>query len=201
MIYADFHIHTTFSLDSQITPKMLVQRLVSHPSVKVAAVTDHGTVEGIKAVQQLAAPYPDLLIVPGVEITTQLGDIVLLGVTQLPPKPWTPQNVVAFAKQQGAVSIAAHPFREFGLGDYVSHVAVDAVEVLNGGSSDPANREARDLAKALKLPGVGGSDAHRPDDLFCVYNEVQADLNLPDVLSAVRRGLLVPCFSVRSIHF
>jgi predicted metal-dependent phosphoesterase TrpH len=78
MIYADFHIHTTFSSDSIISPKMLVERLHAHPLVKVAAVTDHGTVAGIKPVQRLAVSYPDLLIIPGVEITTWQGDIVVL---------------------------------------------------------------------------------------------------------------------------
>jgi predicted metal-dependent phosphoesterase TrpH len=200
-LYADFHIHTTFSPDSQITPKTLVQRLIAHPLVKVAAVTDHGTVEGVNVVRQLAAPYPDLLIIPGVEITTPRGDVVLLGVEELPPRPWTPENVVAFAKQRGAVSVAVHPFREFGLGDYARKVAVDAVEVLNGGSSDAANREARELSKTLRLPQVGGSDAHRPEDLFCVYNKVQTSLDVAEVLAAIRKGLVVACLPYKSIHF
>ena len=135
MIKADLHNHTTFSDDSQTKPKDLVERLVAHPSIKVAAVTDHDSVEGIQTVRDLAKPYPDVLIVPGVEISTPQGDIVILGAEELPPKPWTVDSVVDFAKKNACVSIAAHPFREWGLGEAARTSGVDAIEVLNGGSS------------------------------------------------------------------
>ena len=37
---------------------------------------------------------------------------------------------------------------------------VHAVETLNGKVTESENRLARDVAKALNLPGTGGSDAH-----------------------------------------
>lgn len=201
MIYADFHLHTTFSPDSQISPRTLVEKLVDHPTIKAAAVTDHNIVRGVKTVQQLAAPYPDVLIIPGVEITTDQGDIVVLGTEELPPKPWAVENVVDFAKDNACISIAAHPFRELGLGEYAIESHVDAIEVLNGGSSSAANRMARDLAKSAGMVGVGGSDSHRPSELFSVYNEVQAALQVDDILDAIRKGLVSPFASETSIHF
>jgi predicted metal-dependent phosphoesterase TrpH len=175
--------------------------LLAHPSIKVAAVTDHNTINGIKAIQRLAAPYPDILIIPGVEITTFQGDIVILGCEELPPKPWTVESVVDFSRQTGSVSIAAHPFREFGLGEYVIDCGVDAIEVLNGGSPKSANKEAQRLAKSVGLPGVGGSDSHRAEELFSVYTEVQSELDLDEILKAVRLGLVVACQSGTSIRF
>jgi predicted metal-dependent phosphoesterase TrpH len=201
LIYADFHLHTTFSPDSQISPRTLVEKLVDHPTIKAAAVTDHNIVRGVKTVQQLAAPYPDVLIIPGVEITTDQGDIVVLGTEELPPKPWSVENVVDFAKDNACISIAAHPFRELGLGEYAIESHVDAIEVLNGGSSSAANRMARDLAKSAGMVGVGGSDSHRPSELFSVYNEVQAALQVDDILDAIRKGLVSPFASETSIHF
>ena len=38
--------------------------------------------------------------------------MVVLGTEDLPPKPWTPEVVVDFAKSVGGVSIVAHPFRD-----------------------------------------------------------------------------------------
>jgi predicted metal-dependent phosphoesterase TrpH len=201
LIRADFHIHTTFSDDSQTTPKDLVERLVAHPTIKVAAVTDHDSVKGIDTVRTLAKPYPDVLILPGVEISTPEGDIVILGTEELPPKPWIVESVVGFAKKNGYISIAAHPFREWGLGEVARTSNVDAIEVLNGASTTAANKKAHVLASELKLPGVAGSDSHQPSELFSVYNEVQAGLNVDEILKAIRNGLVKASVSEKSIRF
>jgi hypothetical protein len=201
VIKADFHNHTTFSDDSQTKPKDLVERLVAHPSIKVAAVTDHDSIQGIKTVRDLAKPYPDVLIVPGVEISTPQGDIVILGTEELPPKPWSVENVVEFAKANSFVSIAAHPFREWGLGEAARTSGVDAIEVLNGGSLYSANKLAHELAVQLGLPGVAGSDSHKPSELFSVYTEVQAGMNVDEILKAVRKGSVKVSLEKRSIRF
>ena len=108
-----------------------MEHLVSHPNVKTAAVTDHDTVQGLDIVRKLAKPYPDILIIPGVEIATNKGDIVVLGTEELPTKPWTVESIVDFAKETACVSIAVHPFREWGLGEVAGTSGVDAIEVTD----------------------------------------------------------------------
>jgi predicted metal-dependent phosphoesterase TrpH len=201
LVKADFHIHTTFSADSAISPKTLVEQLVLHPSIKVAAVTDHDSVDGIRSVRELASAYPDILIIPGVEISTPRGDIVLLGTQELPPKPWSVENVIDFAKDNSCVSVAAHPYRDFGIGDYAQNCKIDAIEVLNGNSLYSANKQAYELAKSLGLPGVAGSDAHKPSELYAVYTEVKASLDVDDILAAIKKGLVSVSLSGKSIHF
>ncbi|MGF3523001.1 MAG: PHP domain-containing protein [Candidatus Bathyarchaeia archaeon] len=201
MIRADLHIHTTFSDDSKTTPKDLVEKLVAHPTVKVAAVTDHDSVDGVDTVRRLAKPYPDIMIIPGVEISTPQGDILILGTEVLPPKPWTVQGVVDFAKDHAYVSIAAHPFREWGLGELTTKSNVDAIEVLNGASSPQANKRAAELAKSMKLPGVAGSDSHQPSELYSVYTEIQASMDLDEILKAIKKGLVTVSQTEKSIHF
>ena len=201
MIRVDFHNHTTFSDDSLTKPKDLVEQLLAHPIVTAAAVTDHGTVQGVEVVRKLAAPYPDILIIPGVEITTTKGDIVLLGIEELPPKPWTVAEVVAFAKKTACVSIAAHPFREWGLGEAATTSGLDAVEILNGASSNEANRQARDLAREAGLPGVAGSDSHKPSELFSVYSEVHTSLDIDAILNAIKKGSISTSVCGKSIRF
>ncbi len=201
MIYADLHVHTTYSSDSTILPKTLVDQLVTHSFVKVAAVTDHDTVRACNIARQLASAYPDILIVPGTEISTPNGDVIVLGAEDMPPMPWTVENVVDFARERDYVSIVAHPYREYGMGDLARNYKVDAIEVLNGGSSQSANESARELAKQMGLPGTAGSDAHQPAELCSVYTEVQASMDVEEILHAIKRGLVSVSPSGKSIRF
>jgi len=201
LIRADLHVHTIFSPDSSIPPKTLVETLLVHPFIKAVAVTDHNTVRGYFKVRELAAAYPDLLIIPGVEVSTVEGDVILLGVAEVPPQPWTVENVIDFAHSRGGLVVAAHPYRAYGLGDSAKKYSIDAVEVLNGGCPRQLNMLAEKLTKAMGLPGVGGSDAHRVDELWTVYTEIQASTNLDDVLRAIKRGLVKASHSEKSIRF
>ena len=164
--------------------------LVAHRFIKVAAVTDHDSVRGCRAAVELASAYPDILVIPGVEISTSEGDVVVLGTYELPPKPWTPEAVADFARSIGGVSIVAHPFRTYGMGERARKYKVDAIEVLNGGSSQAANSEAKEFAKSLGLPGTAGSDAHQVSELFSVYNKVDAALDVNSVLKAIKKGFV-----------
>ena len=202
-LYADFHIHTVYSPDSLIQPKTLVDMLAAHSFIKVAAVTDHDSVRGCRATVELASAYPDILIIPGVEISTEhgQGDVVVLGTEELPPKPWTPEAIADFAKSIGGVSIVAHPFREYGMGERARNYRFDAIEVLNGGSSKQANDQAKEFAKSLGLPGTAGSDAHQVSELFSVYNKVEAAMDVDSVLKAIRKGSVSAQMNRGSIHF
>ena len=190
MIHADLHVHTVYSSDSLIQPKTLVDQLVAHSFIKVAAVTDHDSVRGCRATVELASAYPDILIIPGVEISTQDGDMLILGTEELPPRPWTPEAMVDYAKSIGGVSIVAHPYREYGMGDLARNYKVDAIEVLNGGSTASMNNQAKELAKSMGLPGTAGSDAHRLSELFSVNTKIDASLSVEGVLKAIKRGSL-----------
>ena len=78
----------------------------------------------------------------------------------------------------GGFMIAAHPFRgfkTFGIGQLqmtVEHACkrkvleyVDAIEVGNGKLSPDENEMARKVSEKLGIPGTGGSDAHRVDEV------------------------------------
>ena len=201
MIQADLHIHTVYSSDSVIQPKTLVDQLVAHSSIKVAAVTDHDSVRGCRATVELASAYPDILIIPGVEISTPQGDMLVLGTEELPPRPWTPEVVVDYAKSIGGVSIVAHPYREYGMGDLARNYKVEAIEVLNGGSTAAANIEAKELARSMGLPGTAGSDAHQLSELFSVCSKIDASLNVDAVLRAIKKGYVSAQTTSGSIRF
>src|SRR2546430_15601135 len=62
----DLHAHTTAS-DGTLSPRELVRLAVRH-GVRVLAVTDHDSTEGLGEALAEAALYPPLEIVPGLEI-------------------------------------------------------------------------------------------------------------------------------------
>ena len=201
MIRADLHIHTIYSFDASIHPKIIVDQLYAHPFIKAVAITDHNTVQGYHKVQKLASPYQDILIIPGIEVSAVGGDLIVLGVTELPPKPWTVENVIDFARERDGLVVVAHPYRAYGLGDLAKNYDFDAVEVLNGISTPQVNKMAETLAKAMGLPGVAGSDAHRAHELWTAYTEVQASSDIDEILKAIKKGLVRVASTGKSIHF
>ena len=112
MIQADLHLHTKYSLDSSINPNTLVNQLYAHASIKVIAVTDHNTMEGYFKVKELASVYKDILVIPGIEVGTPVGDLIVLGIEEKPPNPLDIKDILSFAKTRGGVIIVPHPYRE-----------------------------------------------------------------------------------------
>jgi hypothetical protein len=75
----DFHLHTTAS-DGILSPAELVE-LVYAQGVRVMALTDHDSTEGVREARAAAAKYDDLILIPGVELSTDIagGEIHVLG--------------------------------------------------------------------------------------------------------------------------
>lgn len=201
MIEVDLHVHTRYSPDSSINPKTLVDQLHAHPTIRAVAITDHNTVEGYYKAKKLASSYTDILVIPGVEIATADGDLNLLGVAELPPKPWNVEDVVSFARERGGLVIVVHPYRAHGMRSLAKRYSVDAIEVLNGRASSRTNKLAENLAKQMNLPGVAGSDAHEIDELWTVRNEIQAPLEVNGILQAILQGSVRISQARRSIRF
>lgn len=201
MIRADLHVHTCYSPDASNQPKQIVEQLNRHPTIRAVAITDHNSVEGYWKTARLAKAYPDILIIPGMEISANEGEIILLGTTQLPPEPWTANAVIDHAKANNALTVAPHPYRGYGLHDLAKELDLDAIETLNGITSPSQNKKAEQLAKAKSIASVAGSDTHFPNDMWTVHTEIQASLNVDDILNAIRKGMTKTAKTERSIHF
>jgi len=76
---ADLHLHTTAS-DGRLTPQELVQKAVEL-KLDVIAITDHDSVEGIPPALEAAKNFTQLMVIPGVEINTDVpkGEVHILG--------------------------------------------------------------------------------------------------------------------------
>ena len=79
MIQADLHLHTTHS-DGTLTPAQLVRKC-GEVGLRVIAITDHDSTEGIAEAQRAAHAFPGLRIIPGIELSTDVpgSEIHVLG--------------------------------------------------------------------------------------------------------------------------
>lgn len=79
MIEVDLHLHTTAS-DGTLTPTQLVN-LCAERGLRVICISDHDTTNGLPEAIQAAAAYPDLAIIPGIELSTDIpgSEIHILG--------------------------------------------------------------------------------------------------------------------------
>jgi predicted metal-dependent phosphoesterase TrpH len=79
MAEVDLHLHTTYS-DGNLTPGDLV-RLCADRGLKVVAITDHDSTEGLPEAVEAAGEFPSMRVIPGVELGTDIpgGEIHLLG--------------------------------------------------------------------------------------------------------------------------
>lgn len=76
---ADLHTHSAFS-DGVLSPTELID-LAYRRGVRIMALTDHDTIEGLPEAFATAARYPDLTLIPGVEISTDVpgSEVHVLG--------------------------------------------------------------------------------------------------------------------------
>ena len=75
----DLHTHSTSS-DGVLSPTELID-LAYRRGVRIMALTDHDTTEGLAEAFAAAARYPDLTLIPGVEISTDVpsSEVHVLG--------------------------------------------------------------------------------------------------------------------------
>lgn len=68
----DLHVHSTAS-DGKFSPEEIVG-LAAKIGLKVMALTDHDSIEGVVPALQAAKAYPGLRLIPGVEISTDMPE-------------------------------------------------------------------------------------------------------------------------------
>ncbi len=186
-ILLDAHVHTNSSPDSSLTPGQLLERL-NTKGINAVAITDHDTLQGYRRVLDTKG-FGEFLVVPGIEVTTDLGDIILLGITD-PIISKDAFEVVDRAKAAGGIVVAPHPFdwRRASLGEKSATLGVDLIEGVNGKCSKEDNQQAKEFAKAIGVPVVGGSDAHEKAQVGAVVNVIECEKDLDSLLAALRKG-------------
>jgi len=191
----DLHIHTCFSdgLDDPVT----MVRIAARRGLRAVAITDHDTVDGWRYLKRsIDLRELDIVVVPGIEVSTRDGHILCLGVEEEPPESVASDgvSVAEWARSVGGVPVFAHPFGGlFRSARRIEIVArsVTAIEVVNGRTMPRGNLRALELARRLSKPITVGSDAHRAREVGAVYAVTDTSVESADqVLDLVERGLL-----------
>lgn len=95
-VLVDLHLHTTAS-DGRLSPTEVV-RLAARRGLRVIAITDHDSMEGITEAQQEAKTHPNLIFIPGVELSTDVpeGEVHILGYFLDPTDPVLGESLMRF---------------------------------------------------------------------------------------------------------
>lgn len=190
----DLHVHSRFSIDGRSRIAAIVEQ-IGVAGLQGFALTDHNTVGGHPHLKELALRYPRYVLIPGVEVSTREGHVLLYGVTEAPPRHLPIAETLEWADARGAVTVLSHPFRwAHGVGRRLAGTApVAGIEAMNGHNGEVANARAELLAANRRLPATGGSDAHELAEVGTAYTEFPAGTSTVDeVLEHLRRGQCRP---------
>lgn len=157
----DFHVHSNYSCDGYVEPKILV-KVAAKAGLSGIAVTDHNTIKG--GLDAKKYENDNIQVVVGSEILCDRGEVIGLFLTE-EINSTSFLDVVEEIKDQNGIVILPHPF------DSVRSTSIhpnthdckfiDYVEVFNSRCVRQLyNDLALNYAKENDLNIIAGSDAH-----------------------------------------
>lgn len=167
--FADLHMHTSESLDARrhgysMTPQEAVL-MAEETGLNALAITDHDTItsayEGFEFAQKEKL---FVRVIPGMELTTNSGHLLLLGVTSPIPRGLSLSESIKLAHRQHALAIAAHPFFKI----LRSIDADDIAKVVN--SNDPDV-----YFDGFEIYNTGVEDVHERKPSFKDTNKISQE--------------------------
>src|SRR5215472_1631893 len=101
MLKLDLHVHTSRSSDAR-TPPELIPKLVKERGLDGLAITDHNILSHDSS--------SEIVILPGMEISSSNGHIIGLGVSEAVPRGLSGDDTIRRIRECGGVSIVVHPY-------------------------------------------------------------------------------------------
>ena len=167
----DLHVHSNIS-DGANSPKEIVEEAY-YKGLNLISITDHDTFHGSIIALKYVKAY-NITILPGIELSTLEGDILLYCIKPIEHLPRNIDNLVKEAYANKCIIVPAHPFDDSrnSVGELIYNYKWHGVEVVNASSTKSSNDKALRAAKILGVPGYGNSDAHYAEDVGKVYNTI-----------------------------
>jgi len=193
VLTVELHTHSELSYDGRDPIELLLQQ-AGAVGLDALAVTDHDGLDASLEAARLAPEY-GLVGIPGVEITSEAGHVLGLGITEVIPAGLSFQETLDRIRDQGGVAVVPHPFQESRSGvladiskDELSEA--DAIEVYNSRLlTGWSNHQAHQYARRHGLPMTAGSDAHISEMVGQAVTHVDTDdRSLDAILDAIRKG-------------
>lgn len=196
--HIDLHCHSWFSGDGVSSPESLIAS-ARKKGLHGFALTDHDTSDGFRYLLEKGLargdglPVDDFLIIPGVEVSTEEGHLLCLGV-MLPYLKHTPAiEVCKLVHDAGGVAIPAHPYDRFRAGireSVLETLEIDGLEVFNAATTlKRFNEMAFQYATEKGHPKTAGSDAHHEGAVGTAYTILPtADFSVQGILRQIKEG-------------
>jgi predicted metal-dependent phosphoesterase TrpH len=182
----DLHIHSNYS-DGRADVKDIIEA-AKRRGLDGIALTDHDTMRGIPVAKKYIDEQEiDLMLIPGVEVTTSEGHLLVLGTDKPPERKMSPEETIEVAHELGGIADVPHPYHPFrhAIGRIPD---ADAVEVYNSKHLfGLANGRAKIEARRRGMTMVAGSDSHYAETVGLGVTEIEAE-DVDGVLEAIRHG-------------
>lgn len=205
----DLHTHThVHSLDSTLSPDELIEGAKA-AGLDGICLTEHDQFWSPEEIDRLAVRH-DFLVIPGCEITTEEGHILVFGLDGYVFGMHRTQFLKEMADRAGAAMLVAHPYRrqfnnEEGpwvppydeqvdkACDNVAFDVSDAVETLNGRGTPQQNGFSADVCSRHGMPAFGASDSHDAADIGACATEFERRIGgLGDLVVELKAGRFRP---------
>ena len=141
----------------------------------------------------------NVLIIPGAEIRTNIGDI-LVYCPEIPEVDHAPRDIYElsdWASERDCILVPAHPLDIFrhGIG-LINLFKYDwkVVEVYNGGVIIPlVNEITYSICRRMKVSCIGNSDAHHVSSMAMCYTLIKCDnIDVESVIKSIVNGFVEP---------
>lgn len=202
MFKIDLHVHTAMGGDSLLQPGELVE-YARAAGLDALCVTEHHSYFASEPLEEISRKscFP---IFRAMEYHASEGHLLIYGVkagTSDLPRGLPMQRAIDWVNHRGGAAVPAHPYQRGlaggVLGDrLMALTGLAAVEVLNGSVSKRENALAAEAAEFLKVPGIGGSDAHGPLALgrACTVFDRPIE-SIVQLVRAIKEGRGMPCWN------
>ncbi|MFB6086782.1 MAG: PHP domain-containing protein [Halodesulfurarchaeum sp.] len=193
MLTVELHAHSERSHDGRDPIELLLEQAAA-VGIDALAVTDHDAFGESERAADLAPEF-GLIGIPGMEITSEAGHVLALGIDRKISAGLSFEDTVEAIHEAGGIAVVPHPFQKSrsGVAPNISREALtgaDAIEVYNSRLlTGRANRKARSFAKEHGLPQTAGSDAHIAELVGQAITAVDASSETAaGIVDAIRAG-------------
>ncbi|MEI6136368.1 MAG: CehA/McbA family metallohydrolase [Chloroflexota bacterium] len=200
----DLHTHTRFgSTDAMLDPDELIERSKA-AGLDAVVLSEHDHTWSREDIRALGQRH-NFLVLPGLEVSTNHGHILVYGVEVFDPSMREPEVLADLVRSANGAMVAAHPYRLHAPMDWrnaeeharavmaalanPAYELAHAVEVINGHGRPEQNHFSELVALGLGRPGTAGTDSHQASDIGKAATYFDRDIrNERDLIEEILAG-------------